>query len=140
MPYYTGDYLARTGVVVPSITSAYGHGTARLYSFLDLVTLRVVRELRKAHLSLQRVRRCVEVLHEQWDERLATARLLTDGKEVYLVRDEQKAIALLLQTGQVVWRACVDVGAAADDVRRLVAQEKSGKQSKVGRVNRRKAA
>jgi len=140
LPYQTGNYLAKTGVVVPSIAQAAGRGTVRLYSFRDLLALRVARDLRKAHLSLQRIRKCIVVLREQWNEDLATARLFTDGKEVYLARDEQKAIALLLQSGQVTWRACVDVGGAAAELRRLVAQEKPKKRANAAGVNRRKTA
>jgi len=140
LPYYTGDYLARTGVVVPSIAEADGHGTARLYSFHDLVALRVVAELRKARLSLQRIRKSVAVLREQWCETLATARLLTNGKDAYLVCDEQKAVSLLMQPGQYGWRACVDVSSTAAEVRRLLAQEKPEKRANAAGVNRRKTA
>ena len=39
------DYWARTELVTPSIRDASGSGTQRLYSFQDLVTLRVIKSL-----------------------------------------------------------------------------------------------
>ena len=39
------DYWARTELVRPSIQDAQGSGTQRLYSFQDLVELRVIKKL-----------------------------------------------------------------------------------------------
>ena len=39
------DYWAKTGLVSPSIREANGRGSRRVYSFLDLVALRVVAQL-----------------------------------------------------------------------------------------------
>ena len=128
--YQAGNYLAITGVVAPSIAEAAGKGTARLYSFTDLVALRVVGELRRAHLGLQRVRKCVELLHAEWHESLSTARLLTDGKDALLIRDEKQAVSLLLRPGQYTWRACVDVSGAAKEVRKSLAQEQRRKRNR----------
>ncbi|HEU4424768.1 MAG TPA: MerR family transcriptional regulator, partial [Pilimelia sp.] len=46
------DYWARTALVVPSIRDASGSGTQRLYSFRDLVVLKVVKRLLDAGVSL----------------------------------------------------------------------------------------
>ena len=47
------DYWARTSLVVPSIRDASGSGTQRLYSFRDLVVLKVVKRLLDAGVSLR---------------------------------------------------------------------------------------
>ena len=39
------DYWARTGLVEPSVRPAYGSGTQRLYSFRDVVVLKIVKRL-----------------------------------------------------------------------------------------------
>ncbi|MDT5250686.1 MAG: hypothetical protein QOJ28_3320, partial [Mycobacterium sp.] len=39
------DYWARTGLVVPTIRSASGSGSQRLYSFKDVLVLKVVKRL-----------------------------------------------------------------------------------------------
>ena len=46
------DYWARTGLVEPSLRRAEGSGTQRLYSFDDVVRLRVVKRLLDAGVSL----------------------------------------------------------------------------------------
>ena len=56
------DYWARTGLVTPSIRDAHGSGTQRLYSFQDLVSLKVIKKLLDTGVSLQRVRKAVEHL------------------------------------------------------------------------------
>ncbi len=37
------DYWARTGLVEPSVRPAHGSGTQRLYSFRDVVVLKIVK-------------------------------------------------------------------------------------------------
>ena len=39
------DYWARTSLVVPSIRSAAGSGSQRLYSFKDILVLKIVKRL-----------------------------------------------------------------------------------------------
>jgi hypothetical protein len=39
------DYWARTGLVEPSIRTAHGSGTARLYGFRDILVLKIVKRL-----------------------------------------------------------------------------------------------
>ncbi|MEW6226585.1 MAG: MerR family transcriptional regulator [Bacillota bacterium] len=50
------DYWDRTGFIRPSLAPAAGRGSARLYSFQDVV-LRVAKELRGAGVALQRLRK-----------------------------------------------------------------------------------
>ena len=88
------DYWARTGLVTPSIREAGGSGTQRLYSFRDLVALRVVKSLLDGGMSLQRVRRAWEFLNRTagLDEHLAEVKLVTDGKTIFkVVRRENEA-------------------------------------------------
>ncbi len=47
------DYWARTGLVAPSIRTAAGSGTQRLYSFTDILVLKVVKRLLDTGVSLQ---------------------------------------------------------------------------------------
>ncbi|MEJ7721421.1 MAG: MerR family transcriptional regulator [Ilumatobacteraceae bacterium] len=48
------DYWARTDLVTPSLASAKGSGSRRLYSYRDLLELRVVRTLLDAGIELPR--------------------------------------------------------------------------------------
>ena len=66
------DYWARTGLVVPSVRDASGSGTQRLYSFRDIVVLKVVKRLLDAGVSLQNIRKAIETLRSWGVDDLAT--------------------------------------------------------------------
>ncbi len=99
-------YWDKTGLVAPSVQRACGRGSRRLYSFLDLVELRVIGRLLKAGLSLQRIRRVVKYIHREYrhlQRPLANLRILTDGATVFVRSDERRQWENVLASGQVVW-------------------------------------
>jgi len=59
------DYWARTGLVEPSVRPATGSGTQRLYSFRDILVLKVVKRLLDTGVSLQQIRSAVSHLRER---------------------------------------------------------------------------
>src|SRR6478736_8176933 len=59
------DYWARTGLVEPSIRPAHGSGTQRLYSFRDVVVLKIVKRLLDTGVSLQNIRTTGQHLRER---------------------------------------------------------------------------
>ena len=96
------DYWARTGLVVPSIRDASGSGTQRLYSFRDMVVLKVVKRLLDAGVSLQNIRKAIDVLRSRGAEDLAGITLISDGTTVYECRSPEEVVDLL-QGGQGVF-------------------------------------
>ncbi len=100
------DYWARTELVTPSIRDARGSGTQRLYSFQDLVALRVIKRLLDAGVSLQRVRTAVDYLREM-DLPASGVTLFSDGKGVYEAHSPE-AVVDLLKKGQGVFAIVVD--------------------------------
>jgi DNA-binding transcriptional MerR regulator len=96
------DYWARTGLVVPSIRDASGSGTQRLYSFRDMVVLKVVKRLLDAGVSLQNIRRAIEALRSRGVADLAQITLISDGTTVYECRSPEEVVDLL-QGGQGVF-------------------------------------
>jgi len=100
------DYWARTELVTPSIRDASGSGTQRLYSFQDLVTLKVIKNLLDTGVSLQRVRNAVDHLHDM-DRPLAGVTLMSDGRGVYEAHSPE-AVVDLLQSGQGVFAIAID--------------------------------
>ncbi|MBX8687749.1 MerR family transcriptional regulator, partial [Mycobacterium sp. 20091114027_K0903767] len=50
------DYWARTSLVVPSIRGAAGSGSQRLYSFKDVLVLKIVKRLLDTGISLHNIR------------------------------------------------------------------------------------
>ena len=96
------DYWARTGLVEPSVRGAHGSGTQRLYSFRDILVLRVVKSLLDTGVSLQNIRSAVAHLREQGVNDLATMTLMSDGASVYACTSQDEVIDLL-QAGQGVF-------------------------------------
>ena len=96
------DYWARTGLVTPSVRDATGSGTQRLYSFRDLVVLKVVKRLLDAGVSLQNIRKAIETLRSHGVEDLAAITLISDGTTVYECRSAEEVVDLL-QGGQGVF-------------------------------------
>ncbi len=124
------DYWARTELVTPSIRDASGSGTQRLYSFQDLVTLRVIKNLLDVGISLQRVRKAVEHLRAM-KRPLSGVTLMSDGKGVYEAHSPEAVIDLLRQ-GQGVFAIAVD--RVWDDVELALAKGKrrTGRKAAAG--------
>jgi DNA-binding transcriptional MerR regulator len=89
------DYWARTDLVVPSIRSAAGSGTQRLYSFKDILVLKVVKRLLDTGVSLQNIRVAVEHLRARGVDDLANVTLLSDGTTVYECTSAEEVVDLL---------------------------------------------
>jgi DNA-binding transcriptional MerR regulator len=117
------DYWARTDLVTPSVRDATGSGSQRLYSFQDLVTLRVIKSLLDTGVSLQRVRKAVEHLGSL-DRPLAGVTLMSDGAGVYEAHSPDAVIDLLAQ-GQGVFAIAIDRVAA--DVERSVERQRGSR-------------
>ena len=78
------DYWARTKLVEPTVRGAKGSGTQRLYSFRDVLVLKIVKRLLDTGVSLQQIRSSVEHLRTRGVEDLAEITLMSDGASVYL--------------------------------------------------------
>ena len=100
------DYWARTGLVEPTVRSATGSGTHRLYSFRDVLVLKVVKRLLDTGVSLQQIRAAVVHLRERGVEDLAQITLMSDGASVYECTSADEVIDLV-QGGQGVFGIAV---------------------------------
>ncbi len=100
------DYWARTGLVEPSVRSATGSGTQRLYGFRDILVLKVVKRLLDTGVSLQQIRVAIEHLRERGVEDLAQITLMSDGASVYECTSADEVIDLV-QGGQGVFGIAV---------------------------------
>ncbi|RIJ77724.1 MerR family transcriptional regulator [Nakamurella silvestris] len=100
------DYWARTGLVAPSLRDASGSGTQRLYSFKDVLVLKVVKRLLDTGVSLQNIRVAVDHLRNRGVEDLAGVTLFSDGTTVYECTSPEEIVDLL-QGGQGVFGIAV---------------------------------
>ncbi|MFF4054177.1 MerR family transcriptional regulator [Streptomyces sp. NPDC001668] len=102
------DYWARTGLVEPSVRPAHGSGTQRLYSFRDVVVLKIVKRFLDTGVSLQNIRTTVQHLRERGFQDLERMTLMSDGATVYECTSPDEVHALL-QGGQGIFGIAVGV-------------------------------
>jgi DNA-binding transcriptional MerR regulator len=89
------DYWARTGLVEPTVRGASGSGSQRLYSFRDILLLKVIKRLLDAGISLQQIRTAVQHLRARGTDDLTRVTLMSDGASVYECTSSDEVIDLL---------------------------------------------
>lgn len=102
------DYWARTGLVEPTVRPAYGSGTQRLYSFRDVVVLKIVKRFLDTGVALQNIRTAVQHLRDRGFSDLERMTLMSDGATVYECTSPDQVVSLL-QGGQGVFGIAVGV-------------------------------
>ena len=107
------DYWARTGRVEPSVRSATGSGSQRLYGFRDILVLKVVKRLLDTGVSLQQIRVAVDAMRARGADDLAQITLMSDGASVYECTSAEDVFDLV-QGGQGVFG--IAVGRVAREV------------------------
>jgi DNA-binding transcriptional MerR regulator len=88
------DYWARTGLLRPSLTDAKGSGSQRVYSYQDVVELKVIKQLLDSGVNLQKARRAIEYLRNSGED-LATANLVLAQENTVLARSGEEIVDLL---------------------------------------------
>jgi len=94
------QYWDERNFIRPSVKLAGGRGTKRLYSFHDLVCLKVVRDLTHHGLSLQKIRRCLRPLRQYavaTSRPSASLRYLTDGEKLFMITNDREKILNALE-------------------------------------------
>ena len=89
------DYWARTGLLQPSVATAKGSGSRRVYAYSDVLELKVIKQLLDSGVSLQSARRAVECLREDLGSDLASANLVLTGTSSVLARSNGEVVDLL---------------------------------------------
>ena len=107
------DYWARTGLVVPQIRIAEGSGTQRLYSFRDLLLLKVIKSLIDTGISLQQIRLAISYLRTRGDVDMTSITLVSDGTSVFECREDNEIVDLV-KGGQAMF--AIDLSAVWHDI------------------------
>ena len=102
------DYWARTGLLKPSLQEAHGSGSQRLYTFIDIVQLKVVKRLLDAGMSLKKIRSAMSILREQLasSNPLTDVTLLSDGATIFAAHSADEVVDVF-QKGQGVFGIAV---------------------------------
>ena len=75
------DYWARTDLVRPAMADAKGSGTRRMYSYRNLLELKIIKQLLDAGIRLEVVRDVFTELRTRLGDDLTAAKLVISGRE-----------------------------------------------------------
>jgi DNA-binding transcriptional MerR regulator len=116
------------GIVTPE-----RQGHHRIYGWDELVTVAVICQLRHRGFSLQRVRKVIRFLQQEFGTSLAATvragseyHLLTDGTRLYLRTSARQVVDLLKNARQPMLDVCL-----SDEVRRVRAEIQARKKGAV---------
>jgi DNA-binding transcriptional MerR regulator len=109
------DYWLRTGLLPEPATPADGSGSAREFSFVDVIRVRLVTRLRKEGVSLQAIRKALDILGREWGESdpLASGRLLAIDGAVFYNPTEDELWHVLAGQRAIKQLVTLDVGELA---------------------------
>ena len=105
------DYWARTDLLRPSISDARGSGTQRVYSYTDLLQLKVIKQLLDAGVSLRSTRKAIDCLRASGAEVASASLVIADdrsvlarsGEELFdLLRGGQGVLSIVLGMDKIV--------------------------------------
>ncbi len=123
------DYWDRTHFIKPSVSEASGYGSIRLYSFNDLIQMKVAKTLLDKGISLQQIRKAITYLKKNMPEvekPLAEMRFLTDGATIFVLTKDKKVIIDTLKSGQLVF--AIALGEIVEDLKgEIIALQKERK-------------
>jgi predicted RNase H-like HicB family nuclease len=100
------DYWDRTHFIKPSVSEATGYGSMRLYSFTDLVQMKVAKTLMDKGISLQKIRKAITYLKKNMpdvEKPLSELRFLTDGNTLFVITRDDRQIIDASKKGQLVF-------------------------------------
>ena len=126
------DYWDKTHFIKPSVSEAEGTGSVRLYSFPDLVQLKVAKTFKDQGVSLQKIRKSVTWLKKNFpdtEKPLAEMRLITDGNTIFVLTENKKIILDTLSRGQLVMS--IAVGQIIEAMKGKIAKIATEKKYKV---------
>ena len=99
------DYWDKTGLLRPSIRAARGKGSRRVYSFEDLVELRVIAGLLAVGVSLPGVRKAARYVRHHFANLvrpLSRLALVVQGKSILIRTTDNKNLVDATSDGQIV--------------------------------------
>jgi predicted RNase H-like HicB family nuclease len=112
------DYWDKTHFIKPSVKEAAGYGSARLFSFEDLIRMKVAKTLTDSGISLQKIRKALSYLKKNMpdiEHPLSDLKFLTDGETVFVLTKDSRKIIDTLKNGQLVFS--VSLGSIIDGLK-----------------------
>ena len=98
------DHWTTTKLINASVRNIKGSGFHRIYSFNDIVLVKLVKKLRSAGVSLQKIRIALKNVNSILgkNSNLSDVSIFSDGTSIYVLNDNDQMIDLL-KKGQAVF-------------------------------------
>lgn len=98
------DHWTTSSLIQASIRNLKGSGFHRIYSFQDIIQIKLVNKLREAGVSLQKIRIALKNIQKVLgdDISISDVSVFSDGKSIYVISDNDQMIDLL-KKGQAVF-------------------------------------
>jgi|TARA_B100001094_G_C18173282_1_gene796412 hypothetical protein len=98
------DHWTTSSLIKASIRNLKGSGFHRVYSFQDIIQIKLVNKLREAGVSLQKIRIALKNIESIIGENIniSDVSVFSDGKSIYVISDNDQMIDLL-KKGQAVF-------------------------------------
>ena len=98
------DHWTSTALINASIRNIKGSGYHRIYSFQDIIQIKLVNKLREAGVSLQKIRIALKNIESILGDNIniSDVSVFSDGKSIYVISDNDQMIDLL-KKGQAVF-------------------------------------
>lgn len=121
-------YLGRAGVFKPSGSKVSGKGRPKIFTFGDVVILRVIDKLLKSGVSVKRLKKALIALRKYHAEitprTLPGKYLLTDGTTIYF-RKEGESLEVLDNNRQLAFTFVLELQSLRDGVLIATGQKRS---------------
>ena len=121
------DYWTRTKLIKASVADAAGSGTQRLYSYSDLLQIKVIKSLLDSGFDLKKVRKVIETLSDRLGEDVASANLVISDGQIMLAQSDSELVDLLRQ-GQGVLNI-LPIGGLQTELRNQITELPTGAPS-----------
>jgi DNA-binding transcriptional MerR regulator len=98
------DHWTTSSLIKASIRNLKGSGFHRVYSFQDIIQIKLVNKLREAGVSLQKIRIALKNIESILGDNIniSDVSVFSDGKSIYVISDNDQIIDLL-KKGQAVF-------------------------------------
>lgn len=98
------DHWTTSSLIQASIRNLKGSGFHRIYSFQDIIQIKLVNKLREAGVSLQKIRIALKNIDSLLGDNIniSDVSVFSDGKSIYVISDNDQMIDLL-KKGQAVF-------------------------------------
>ena len=98
------DHWTTSSLIKASIRNLKGSGFHRVYSFQDIIQIKLVNKLREAGVSLQKIRIALKNIESILGDNIniSDVSVFSDGKSIYVISDNDQMVDLL-KRGQAVF-------------------------------------